>query len=393
MKKDLETKLLNQKYDKLRGLPDFVADFISDVENSTTLRTQLAYIQDINILLEYLQLEHPDFISKDIIDFSPSDINTLTARDIKDFLNYLSSYKKSFKKRDGSEVTQAFSNTQQGKARKLANLHSLFSYLFKNNMIAKDVTANIDIKVDKKASISNKLEGDEIDRFLKTIDDDVNIENNRKLLFHKRVKFRDYIIVLLLAYTGIRVSELIQLDVSDINVDKEAMVVTRKGGNQERIYLPETVLSPIADYMLERKKLNNVKQEYKNALFLSQHGNRIDAQTIRYMLSKYKDRSGLDIKITPHTFRRSFGMEFYNKTKDMYLTAQQLGHTSAETTRKFYAEPTDERKKSSMTGFDYSKADSPTISSSADKNLDIDSIERLLDVTGLSMDELLKKLS
>lgn len=71
------------------------------------------------------------------------------------------------------------------------------------------------------------------------------------------------------------------------------------------------------------------------------------------MLEKYRLRAGIDIKLTPHVFRRTFGTEHYNKYKDMYLTAQILGHTSAETTRKYYAEPNEERKIRTMTEFDY----------------------------------------
>ncbi len=61
----------------------------------------------------------------------------------------------------------------------------------------------------------------------------------------------------------------------------------------------------------------------------------------------------MNIKISPHVFRRTFGTLHYNRYRDMYLTAQILGHRSAETTRKFYADPSEERKIQSMKEFTY----------------------------------------
>lgn len=390
MRKDIENKLINKKEDLLKEMPDFVVDFIFNIENKYSLKTQIAYLTDIRIFFNFLNIinGYPD---RKYIDTTLSEVDALSDRDLREFLSYLTEYTISFKKRNGQTTAQTFSNTIQGKARKFATLRTLFSYLYKRKLIKEDVTKLIDIKVPTKDKLNNTLETSQINKFFQTILDDVNIENSRQLKFHKRLKFRDYVIVAILAHTGVRISELTQLDISDINVDNGAMVVIRKAGNQDKIYLPEKILEPITEYLLKRKKIKDIDPIYKNALFISQFGKRIDTKTVRYMLNKYKKRSGIDIDITPHTFRRTFGNKFYNDTKDMYLTAQQLGHCSAETTRKYYAKPAEERKKQSMKNFNYGSEDNTALAKK-EIELNVDKIDKLLELTNMTYDELITHL-
>ncbi|MDG0933685.1 tyrosine-type recombinase/integrase, partial [Bacillus paranthracis] len=144
------------------------------------------------------------------------------------------------------------------------------------------------MKVPTKAKIKNRLSPQDIERFFQTILEDVQIENTRKESFHKKVKFRDYIMVLTMAYTGIRVSELVQLDIDDIYIEKQMLVVIRKGGDEQAIPMPGRILDDLTAYLVERKKLTDVKKEDAKALFVSLHKKRMNERTVRLMLEKYR---------------------------------------------------------------------------------------------------------
>lgn len=383
MKKELENRIREKLRERLLILPDFVVDYLYVLENSKEIQTRFEYAKDIHLFLEFLIVSEK--CSKtNIKDITPADLDALTERDLIDFFDYVSTHTKTYRSPANKPVTQEFTNSEVGKSRKLAALHKLFSYLFKKGMISKDVTQNIEIKIHRKAKIKQRLTPEEIQRLFETIIEDVNVENQHQKKYHEKLKFRDYIIVLLLAYTGIRISELVQLDISDIQLHKKILIVTRKGGNQQAITMPNRIIEDIASYLEYRKGIQGVSSKDQNALFLSLQKKRIDAKTVRNMLEKYRVRSGIEIKITPHVFRRTFGTNHYNTYEDMYLTAQTLGHSSAETTRKFYAEPDDERLIRSMEQFDYASQKTPPF--------DTEKLSKLAKKLGMDINELLKEL-
>lgn len=383
MKKHLEADIREKIRKKLVLLPEFAVDYIYILENSKQIRTRHEYIKDMILFFEFLVISEKS-TKKDIKELETSDLDLLTDRDLIDFFDYLTEYQKTYESSKGKVIVQTFTNDTVGKSRKLATIRRLFAYLFKRKMISKDVTQNIEIKVQQKKKISNRLKPEEIQGFFATIMDDLSIENNRQLKFHEKVKFRDYIMSLIFAYTGIRVSELVQLDISDIHIQRKHLVVIRKGGDEQEITMPERIINDIREYIEYRKQIQDIQKNSQNALFISLHKKRIDPKTVRTLLEKYRQRSGIEIKITPHVFRRTFGTNHYNTYEDMYLTAEILGHSNAETTRKFYADPSEERVIRSMQQYDY--VDSKTAASKSEK------IENLAKKLGISVTELLKEL-
>ena len=345
IKRQLEEKLRK----KMMLLPEFLSDYIFSLEyRRKEIRTRIEYTKDILLFLEFLIKENISK-AKSTNEIKVEDLKNLNKRDIWNFLSYLTSYEKEYLSVKGTLIKQEFSNTEHGKARKLASLTELFKYLQENEIIDKNVIENISIKIDAKASLKNRLSPEDMQLFYNTILNDLNIGNTREENYHKKLKYRDYIIVLLLSYTGIRVSELVQLDISDISVSDEVMIIIRKGGHQERVSIPSVILEDIRNYIDYRKQLELPTK----ALFVSMHKKRIHPRSINLLLDKYRQRANINIKISPHVFRRTFGTLHYNRYRDMYLTAQILGHRSAETTRKFYADPSEERKIQSMKEFTY----------------------------------------
>lgn len=385
MKPDVEKKVQDSLDKKLRQLPYFVCEFIFSLEEVREKRTLFEYAKDIGLFLEFLQ--EYKFNGKEITDFTEEDIDVLDERDIRNFLSHLTRYKKTFTTPKGKIKTQEFTNSDLGKSRKIATLHEFFSYLFKMKKISRDVSQNVEVSVKEKKAIKDRLDTNDLEKFYSTIIDDVNIEGSRQLKFHQKVKFRDYIIVLILSYTGIRVSELVQLDVTEISIDKKSMIVERKGGDQERVPIPSRILEDIEEYLIKRKEMTGLEGDAKNAMFVSLHKKRIDPRTIRQMLDKYRIRANIDVKITPHMFRRTFGTRHYNKFRDMYLTAKIMGHKTAETTRKFYADPDEDRVNQSMEVFDY---DSPTDNVTKNITIDMNKLKEISKLTGIDIETLLK---
>ncbi|WP_058485467.1 tyrosine-type recombinase/integrase [Defluviitalea phaphyphila] len=349
MKSDLEIKLKKNIRAKLKTFPNFVGEFIDSIELEKSLQTINAYLLDLTIFFRFLK-ELPEFKNIEIKNISPKDLKNITEKEIRDYLKYLDYYTVQVISKKGKIINKTVSNTRISKNRKLASLRTFYKYLSKEYPYIKDVAANVNLKVNKKKEIKNKLTGEEIQKFLDTIRKDIGIENQRSMKFHERVKFRDYIIVLILGFTGIRISELVQLDIEDVSMEEQKIKVIRKGGDEHLVDLPDLVCKDIKNYIEYRKAMADVKER---ALFISLHKKRISPRTVQIMLKKYQYRSNLNINISPHTFRRSFGMAFYNSTGDIEMTREALGHASVETTRKFYAEPAEERLSKARRGFTY----------------------------------------
>lgn len=352
MKKDIEIKLNKELQSRLEELPEMAIDFILSLSNNSSIRTQIAYSKDLRIYFLFLLNELEVSDKKNIAELELEDIKNISEKDIRMFLDYLNYYIVEYESRAGKKIKQSFSNSREGKARKLATLHSFYDYITKDNKHIIDPTKHIDIKLNEKVDIKDTLSGDEIDRLVKVILEDLELIDERELKHHQRYKYRNATMILMLGYTGIRVSELVQLDIDDIDLKERTFIVTRKGGDQERLYFPDEIVSTLFYYLEIRKSANNVDNLNKNALFLSNRRQRISTRQVRNVLEKYGEKAGLN-NITPHTFRRSFGMALYNSTGDIQLTADILGHATTETTRKFYAKPTEERKRKTLKNFSY----------------------------------------
>lgn len=388
MKKDIKNKLLETRRKRANEVPDFVFDFISSLTKSA-ISTQIEYIKDIEIYLTYL-MELPQFENsiETILDFKPEDLGIVTERDIINYLDFLLCYTKISIKKDGTSKNNVYENTEQGQARKLASLHKLYKYLYRNKLIATDPSAHIEVKLEKSTGVTNVLDNSELKSFYNAIESDKNIESEKAMQFHKIIKQRDYVISLLLGYMGIRVSELVQIDISDVNLDKGTIKVIRKGKKTQVLDLPIKVIEPLAGYIKEREKVEGIEVKYKEALFLSLRKKRIDQRTVRYLTNKYKRRAEISTKISPHTFRRTFGSKVLNETGNLALAADLLGHETSETTRKHYILLDKKKERDFMLDFDY---DHESVESTI--TVDIGKLYKLSKKIGMSIEELIKEIT
>ncbi|MCH5337213.1 MAG: tyrosine-type recombinase/integrase [Acetatifactor sp.] len=317
----------------LETLPSFCRTYFRGIEEYTSARTRLAYAYDIRLFFEFLHEKNPICSKLEIIDYPLSILDQLTRIDIEEYLEYMSLYQK-----DGREIT----NDERGKARKLAALRSFYNYFYQNEMITKNPASLVPLpKQHEKAII--RLEPNEVAILLDQVEDGTKL-TKKELEYHKKTKIRDIALLTLLLGTGIRVSECVGLDVSDVNFDVGGIKVRRKGGYEAIIYFGEEVETALLDY-LEQRELVIPAEGHEDALFLSLQNRRIAVRSVENLVKKYTSRVTPLKKITPHKLRSTYGTTLYQESGDIYLVADVLGHKDVNTTRKHYAAQADERRR------------------------------------------------
>lgn len=327
-----ELRLLTRS--ALRELPDVCADFIRAIEPTTQPLTRYAYVCDLKLFFNYLTVENPRFANKRPQLITLADLNSISARDIRMYLEYLGYYIK-----DDAEIT----NTDLGKMRKLASLRSFYNYMFKNELISANVAQLIDMPKRREKPII-RMEIDEVARMLDLVESGEAM-NDRQKNYNAHTRVRDLAILTLFLDTGIRVSELVGINISDVDFSINGFLVTRKGGNQVILYFSDEVETALRNYLKLRKEMLPAP-DHEDALFLSLQNRRISVRAVQMMVKKYATQAApLKKHLSPHKLRSTFGTNLYRETGDIYLVADVLGHSDVNTTRRHYAAMSDERRR------------------------------------------------
>lgn len=318
----------------LRELPEVCADYIFSIEMTTQPLTRYAYACDLKLFFHYLCSECPRFADLEPADIKIKDLNRITARDIRMYMEYLSLYIKG-----NSEIT----NAELGKMRKLASLRSFYKYMFKNGLIDADVAQLIDMPKRREKPII-RLEIDEVARMLDMVESGEAM-NDHQRKYNENTRTRDLAILTLFLDTGIRVSELVGINISDVDFSINGFIVTRKGGNQTILYFSDEVETALKDYLKLRKDIKTIPGD-EDALFLSLQNKRISVRAVQNMVKKYATQAApLKKHLSPHKLRSTFGTNLYHETGDIYLVADFLGHSDVNTTRRHYAAMSDDRRR------------------------------------------------
>lgn len=317
----------------LDTLPPFCKTFFRGIEDYTSTRTRLAYAYDLRLFFEFLHEKNSICAKMDMKEYPISILEQITRMDIEEYLEYMGLYQK-----DGKEI----SNEERGKSRKLSALRSFYNYFFENEMIEKNPAALVPLPKRHEKEII-RLEPNEVAILLDQVEDGTKL-TKKELEYHKKTKIRDVALLTLLLGTGIRVSECVGLDISDINFDVGGIKIRRKGGYEAVIYFGEEVETALLDYLEQREHIIPV-EGHENALFLSLQNRRMAVRSVENLVKKYASRVTTLKKITPHKLRSTYGTTLYQETGDIYLVADVLGHKDVNTTRKHYAAQEDERRR------------------------------------------------
>lgn len=327
-------------------LPYFCEEFFLGIDSRTSMLTKVNYARDLKIFFNFLTTEIIDFNDKKVKDLTLDDLNKVTLTHFEMYLDYLSYYEdKNNNKR---------SNTNKTKARKLSSLRTFFAYFYKKNKLRENVATKVNIpKINEKEII--RLDINEVVDILNLAENGEGFTKNQKAFFEKTKK-RDFAMLSLFLGTGIRISELVGLDIKDFDFENNSFVVTRKGGSRMILYYSNEVKEALISYLDSRREKD---KELKNdePFFISLQNKRINVRSVENLVKKYARVVSPLKKITPHKLRSTFGTNLYQETKDIYVVAEVLGHKDVNTTKKHYAAINENLRREALTGVKLRKDD------------------------------------
>ncbi len=202
-------------------------------------------------------------------------------------------------------------------ARKLSALRSFFKYLVKRGLI----------EVNPAVGFPTPKIGKKLPSFL----DQSQAEALMELPpLERDLDYRDRAILELLYGTGIRASELVGLNLDDVNLSREVVRVLGKGGKERIVPLGRMARSAILDY-LERRKRS--AQSGETAVFLNRDGRRLSTRSLQRIVSKYIRRVAELSKTSPHVLRHTFATHLLESGCDLRAVQELLGHSSLSTTQ------------------------------------------------------------
>ncbi|MCI8920070.1 MAG: tyrosine-type recombinase/integrase [Eubacterium sp.] len=316
-----------------KELPRFCQEYFLGTEHTTSSRTRLAYAYDLGIFFSFLHENNPVCAKYELTNIPISFLDMITPMDIEEYLNYLKFYTK-----DGVEHT----NDERGISRKLASLRSFYNYFFRKQLIKTNPPDLVKTpKLHEKEII--RLDVDEVAMLLDEVESGEKLTAHQ-LAYHEQTKLRDLALLSLLLGTGIRVSECVGIDLTDVDFKNNGVKVHRKGGAEVIVYFNDEVAEALLDYLEVR---NNIEaaEGHTNALFLSMQKKRIGVRSVEKLVKKYAKLVTTIKNITPHKLRSTFGTNLYQETGDIYLVADVLGHKDVNTTRRHYAAQADARRR------------------------------------------------
>ena len=331
----MQYKEYNTMLKQLIGeLPPFCAEFFRGVENDTLVRTRYAYAGDLKNFFQYLITESESFRGKDIRSLTLSDLDRVTVTDVEIYSSYITLYKGA-DERDNE-------NRERAKARKLSSLRAMYKYFFRKEKITRNAPALVNLPAIREKSII-RLEPDEVANLLDIVQSGDGLTEKQKN-YHQKTQARDLAILTLFLGTGIRISELVGIDMDDVNFTSNEFSVVRKGGNEDILVFGEEARAALLGYMLEREKMTT-QPGHEQALFLSLQRKRLTVRAVENLVGKYARIAVPLKKISPHKLRSTYGTTLYRETGDIYLVADVLGHKDVNTTRKHYAAVSEDRRR------------------------------------------------
>ncbi|MTI48119.1 site-specific tyrosine recombinase/integron integrase [Sporosalibacterium faouarense] len=297
--------------------PILLEDFLNYIEtirgkSSNTVRE---YHYDLRTFFKFLKVRYrivtksTDFEEIDISDIDINIIKRVNIQDLYAFISY---------------VDKERNNHNHAKARKVASLRSFFKYLHsKVRLIDENPALDLESpKTDSRHPVYLTLE--EAKQLLEAIDG--------------QFKERDYAIITLFLNCGMRLSELVSIDIDKIKGD--TLTVIGKGNKERTIYLNDACINALDNYL----KVRPSDGKDKKALFISRKKNRLSPKAVQYMVKKYVKLAGLDSeKYSPHKLRHTAATLMYKHGNvDIRALQQILGHENVSTTQ-IYTHIDDER--------------------------------------------------
>lgn len=350
-KKETELKYKRLRHHIEADLPGFCRTFFMGKETIFSETTATAYAYEFHAFFSYLCENNSFFRNKNIKNITLEDLSMLTTEDIDEYFHYRRYHEIIINdnKKESSEK-ELIVKESTVKESTISKSRSAISSLYAFFINRRQLTYNPTIAVARPKKEPKKpivLQPEEQDKLFAAIDYGTGL-SNRQQSFLEKTKERDRAIFQVLLDTGIRVSELVGLDVKDINFDKHSFSVRRKRKKEEDdIFFSDYTQTVLLEYLAVRDSFHPAQDE--DALFLSsmgnKPGNRISVRSVQYLTKKYMKSCcpEREAVITPHKMRSTYGTEILKATGDLELVSELLGHSSLNTTR-IYAQYDDDKR-------------------------------------------------
>lgn len=304
--------------DYLKESPPIIRDYLVYLETimGRSPRTVNEYYLDLRTFFRYIMQSRKycspslpfDEISLDKVDLAF--VRSITRSEILDFLVFAARQRPKHHK--SAETT--YGNDVRTRARKISALRGFYKYYCdKLQLIQENPTKSLDIPKPKKELPKYLTLRESLD-LLETIDG--------------QYRERDYCIITLFLNCGMRVSELVNINLQDISEDRLRLL--GKGNKERMVYLNQACVDAIEAYLPHRLP---AKAGHKNALFISRFGQRINVQTVKALVKKYLDAAGLSQKhCSVHKLRHTAATLMYQNGVDVRTLKEVLGHENLDTT-------------------------------------------------------------
>ena len=288
----------------MNNLDKTTKDFIKYLKNEKRYpeTTILSYERDVDNYYGYIKLKNIDYknISKD---------------EIRDYLKYLDDLK--YSKSTISRI--------------LSTLRHFYSYLVIHNIVEINQFKLIrNPKKEKK--LPNFLQGDELQKIFDTID------------IEKPLGLRNRLIVELLYASGIRVSELTDLTLDDIDINNKEIRITGKGNKERIVYFGEYAKKYLELYLEDSRPIL-LNKNRTNYLLINNKGEALSPRGVQMVIEDIVKEASLKHNISPHALRHTFATDLLNNGADLKSVQELLGHSSLSTTQ-IYTHITNERLRS-----------------------------------------------
>ncbi|MCR4901356.1 MAG: tyrosine-type recombinase/integrase [Butyrivibrio sp.] len=334
---DYQIELRQSKLDKLHKmeklLPSYTLPFLDEKELNSQVNTAVSYAYDLHTFFQYLKESNPMLKDTEIRNISSDLLEQLNFQDINDFQKYLAF----------NNGENKHSNEAKGIARRMSALRGFFEYQCTHGYMKNDPTVGAAKQKREKDHVIVRMNADEVHRLI-DVSKDSALSNARQKSFCEKTQLRDTAIFVLLLNTGIRVSELVGLDIEDINFKENSFVVVRKGGGTATLYFNDEVSAALMEY-IELERPNYCETDDEKALFLSMQKKRMSIRSVQLMVKKYTKEAVPEKHLTPHKMRSTYGTALYKQSGDIRLVADVLGHKDINTTAKHYAAIEEEHRK------------------------------------------------
>lgn len=222
--------------------------------------------------------------------------------------------------------------------RKYVTMKTFFKYLVHKKIISFSPLEDCRISFKTSKVLPKTLSSTDIERLLKSLVYDLESLNST---FRKNICIRNIAIIELLYCLGLRIGELVSINLEDLDINEQTILIKGKGRKERILFISSN------DVIKRLKNWISIRYIFKpscNSLFINKYGNRLSIYSIENIFHKYKHLSGIDLRSTPHYLRHTFATQLLSNGADLRAVQEILGHSNISTTQ-IYTEVSTERKK------------------------------------------------